>query len=171
LTVKLDNQAPSTGHSNYALGPYTVGYASGENLSFVSVYSPLAVAIGRVDGQPVPLQSGTERGLGVYSTYVALAAASSQTLAFSLDGTVPLQPGGWYVLDLPHQPVINQDSVSVVVAVPSGWQLEALGSGKWTHEARFNLRADGPARLRVQVRRTPWSSWLAPLPDAFPAPA
>jgi hypothetical protein len=78
---------------------------------------------------PAPLSSGTELGRNVYSTFVDIVSGQSTTLTLSLTGKIPLLSGGWYELDLPHQPGTNPDQVTVSVSVAGGWRVTGVRGG------------------------------------------
>jgi len=84
-------------------------------------------------------------------------AQTTRTLELELDGRERIRPGGWYQLDLGHQPTLAPDRVQVSVDVPSGWQvLDSPGLVK-----PFDQRASGVVilgrdhRLRVRIARQP----------------
>jgi hypothetical protein len=122
LQFRFENAAPGGGSSN-ALGPFDARFAPGEDVSFVSVYSPLEFTQSTIDGQPGGLESGRELGRNVYSTYLRVPAGGSRALALTLEGTVALEAGGWYRLNLPRQPAVAPDDVSVTVTSPAGWRI------------------------------------------------
>ena len=58
LSLKLNNAAPSSGASDYALGPFDPRFAPGEGRAFTSIYSPLGFTAATLDGQPTQLETG-----------------------------------------------------------------------------------------------------------------
>jgi UDP-N-acetylmuramyl pentapeptide phosphotransferase/UDP-N-acetylglucosamine-1-phosphate transferase len=129
LTLGLDNTAPASGLPPSLIGPYDSQFRAGEEASFVSIYSPLAFQSATLDGTPELLESGTELGRNVYSCYIDIPALHSATLAVTLTGTTRLLPGGWYELDLPHQPGVNPYQVAVTVTVADGWRVIGVRGG------------------------------------------
>jgi UDP-N-acetylmuramyl pentapeptide phosphotransferase/UDP-N-acetylglucosamine-1-phosphate transferase len=157
LTITLNNTAPANGLPQIVIGPYAPGYIAGDNKTWVSVDSPLGVNRLTLDGQPITFTADPEAGRGAYSQFIDVPALTTRTLQFQLAGRERLEPGGWYALDLTHQPTINPDRVQVSVDVPSGWQVgTAPGLTK-----PFNQRAAGVVildrnrQLRVQVIKQP----------------
>jgi hypothetical protein len=154
LTFGLDNGAPA-GISSAALGPFYPNLRPGEDQSFVSVYTPLTFRDPTIEGLPTVFESGTELGRNVFSSSTTVPAGTSRTLAMQLDGTLPLAPGGWYTLDLPRQPTLRPDDVSVRVQVPRGWRIAgAQGleiTGPRQAEARIGL--DDTRQVRVKLAR------------------
>jgi hypothetical protein len=129
LAVGLRNEAPASGLPPSIIGPYSSQFQAGEEATFLSVYSELAFRSATLGSAPASLSSGTELGRNVYSTFVDIPSGQTATLAVSLGGQISLLPGGWYKLDLPHQPVVNPDAVDVDVTVTPGWRVTGVRGG------------------------------------------
>jgi UDP-N-acetylmuramyl pentapeptide phosphotransferase/UDP-N-acetylglucosamine-1-phosphate transferase len=168
LTVDLVNTAPDHGHSAEALGPYNPSLQPGENRTFLSLYTPLAVSRGWLDGRPLALEAATELGQHVYSSFVDIPPGATRAVSVALDGTIHLNAGAWYALELPRQPALGTDRVTVALDVPSGWQVQTntAGSG-WGRHADITLEAKGPERLRLRIRRTGAVALLDPVSSAL----
>ncbi len=153
LTITLDNTAPASGLPSSLIGPYSPQFQAGEEASYLSLYSPLDVRSATLDGAPATLSSGVESNRHVYSAFLDLGAGRTDTLKVELTGQVRLLPGGWYELDLPHQPVLNPDRVTVTIELPSGWRvMRAPGGtvqGPGEVSASFVQATD--RTLRVQI--------------------
>lgn len=162
LQLRLDNGAPATG-PRYALGPYDARFAPGENRSFVSVYTPLAFTSARFDGQPTELEVDRELGRNVYSLFTSVYAGTRGTLDVNLAGAVKLERGGWYRLQLPHQPSLAPDEVTVSLKLPSGWKIvDAVGlkrSGPRAAQGQFRLSESRSVAIRVQPARSELDIW------------
>ena len=155
LAVALTNGAAASGHSSDALGPYGPGLQAGENLTFLSVYSALDATAATLDGQPLPTRTGSELGLHVSSAFVNLPAGATRTVGVTLAGLVHLDRGGGYTLDIPRQPALGADPVTIGVTVPSGWEVQSAPAGAgWGHQAQVTVDAHGPLRVRLLVRPT-----------------
>jgi hypothetical protein len=154
LALGLDNHAPA-GISSVAFGPYYPNFQPGEDNSFVSVYSPLTSRDAMLDGQPTALEAATELHRNVFSNFTSIPASTSRTLTMGLDGTVALTNGGWYTLDLPRQPTIRPDDVSVHVEVPPGWRIAAVRGLEITSPRRADakIKLDGARQLQVKLER------------------
>jgi hypothetical protein len=126
LRVTLQNTAPATGLPNYVAGN-SVDLPTGTNRSFVSLYSPFDLDAARVDGKPAALQSETELGRHVYSTFVDIPPGATSTIELDLSGT---RTGTRYHLDLPVQPFATPDSAAVRVTVAGGGHPAASGGAK-----------------------------------------
>jgi UDP-N-acetylmuramyl pentapeptide phosphotransferase/UDP-N-acetylglucosamine-1-phosphate transferase len=123
LEVTLDNNAPNAGLPTEVIGPHDDRFTPGENRSFVSIYTPLGFTAATIDGQPASLDTTTELQRNVFSTFVSVPAQSSGTLALDVTGTLRLERGGWYRLDLVRQPGLTPDDVTVNISVPPGWRI------------------------------------------------
>jgi hypothetical protein len=153
LQFQVDNGAPA-GVSSVALGPFDRRFQPGEDRSFVSVYTPLTFSNASRDGTSAQLESSTELGRNVFSEFASVQAGTSGTLSMQLDGTVPLEPGGWYALDLVRQPTIRPDDVSVHIDVPPGWRIEAVVGLELMSPRRAEGRISLNQTSQVRVKLT-----------------
>jgi len=90
-----------------------IGLPPGTNRSFVSIYSPLALAGARLDGQPAALQSELEMQRNVYSTFVSIPPGGAARLELNLAGTV--KEGRRYRLMLAPAGTAQADQAQVSV--------------------------------------------------------
>jgi UDP-N-acetylmuramyl pentapeptide phosphotransferase/UDP-N-acetylglucosamine-1-phosphate transferase len=164
LTVELDNQAPDQGLPTIVIGPYLPErFQAGENRAYVSLYSPLALKSAALDDGPVDVSSGIERSRNVYSFVASIPARTRQMLTADFGGVVQLRPGGWYELDLGHQPTVRADRLRVSIEVPEGWRI-AEAPGLKQESARRVTRTitqEEPQRVRVRIvpDSSPWDLW------------
>jgi UDP-N-acetylmuramyl pentapeptide phosphotransferase/UDP-N-acetylglucosamine-1-phosphate transferase len=164
LTVELDNRAPDQGLPQIVIGPYLPGrFQAGENRAYVSLYSALALKAAALDGEPVDLTPGAERGRNVYSMVASIPARTAQVLTADLGGAVRLRPGGWYELDVGHQPTVQPDRLRVSIEVPEGWRI-AEAPGLERESARrvsLTLIQQEPERPRVRIvpDSSSWDLW------------
>jgi hypothetical protein len=164
VTVELDNSAPGEGLPRIVIGPYLPErFEAGENRAYVSLYSPLALTGATLDGQPVDISSGVERGRNVYSLPVSTPSRTTKILTADLQGITRLRPGGWYEVDVGHQPTVNPDRLRVSVSVPDGWRIaEAPGFDQVSPRLATRTMAQRePQRLRVRVEpgAASWDLW------------
>jgi hypothetical protein len=155
LNVYLDNAAPATGLPESVIGPFLPErFVAGENRAFVSLYSPLRIKDASIDGQPVNVGKGVERGRNVYSLFASVFAKSSKTITARLDGKVRLHDG-WYEVTIDHQPMLQPDRVRVSIEVPEGWRIADArrmeSSSPQRAEASFLLKK--PTTIRIRVAR------------------
>jgi UDP-GlcNAc:undecaprenyl-phosphate GlcNAc-1-phosphate transferase len=175
IEVVLRNVAPvggsganSVGGGGASAAGLGSGMAPGEDRTFLSLYTPLTVVSASIAGEAVPLESGEELGQNVVSSYVDLPPGGSRTITFSVEGSVRLGRGGWYSLDLPHQPVANTDEVSVRLSVIGPWGLRPSPGGGVGRSAVEVLSTDRSRSWAVQMLRQGPARWLAPVPSALP---
>jgi len=164
IRVTLENQAPSTGPDG-VIGPYLPQFAPGENLTYLSLYSPFAVRASTLDGQALALDTQPELGRLAHSATVSIPSGQARTVDLEVSGRLELEGSGWYRLDLGHQPVIVPDDVEVSLAVPPGWRIAetrgAESDGGRRADAHFQL-SQGRS-LFVRVERTGWSAFWSRL--------
>ena len=122
LRIEMENQAPDD-LPRYVIGPFDKRFQAGENRTFVSVYTPLALAGATWGGAPVDLAAADELGRRVYSSFLSIPARATRSLEVQLEGTVVALPGGWYELDLLHQPLITAQATTASFEVPEGWRI------------------------------------------------
>jgi hypothetical protein len=157
LDLHLGNAAPPGGLPPSIIGPYAAGFQAGENASYLSIYSPLDFASATLGGVPTTLSSASDgQHDNVYSAFIDLASQQTATLDVNLTGRVALQPGGWYELDLPHQPVVNPDQVNVTVDVAPGWRVTSARGAA----------VGGPQRVSAHLTQaTDQTVWVQVAPD------
>ena len=163
LTVRFANTAPTSGLPRIVAGPFEGAkpgqFVEGENVSYVSVYSPLGLKGAKLDGADVPVISGEELGLNVYSTVVRLLAQQDRTLALDLGGRVRMGRDGWYVLRLGSQPMVRPGNARVSISVPAGYRITAATRLQKAYGQRATgiLPLDRPTTIRVRIERDPGS--------------
>jgi UDP-N-acetylmuramyl pentapeptide phosphotransferase/UDP-N-acetylglucosamine-1-phosphate transferase len=164
LTVELDNSAPAQGLPRIVIGPYLPDrFQAGENRAYLSFYSPLALTAATLDGRPVEPMGGVERGRNVYSLVASIPARARQIVTADLRGVVRLESGGWYELDVGHQPTVQPDRLRVSIGVPDGWRIaEAPGFERVSaRQATRTISQEERERLRVRLvpDSSSWDLW------------
>lgn len=94
------------------------GLPPGTNRMYLSVYTPLTVVSGDVDGSPRALAQATELGWNVFSTYLNIAPGDEVVLTIRLGGTVDTSAG--YSLQLHPQPLSSGNLTQVSVKISHG---------------------------------------------------
>lgn len=165
LAVRLENTAPKTGLPRIVAGPYEGAppgrFREGENVSYVTVYSPLAVTGAALDDEAVSMPPVEELGVQAYSTVVSIDAQEDRTLELDLAGRVRMARDGWYLLELGRQPMVNEDRARVSISVPEGYRI----TGTRRLQKVFGRRATGiialdrPTTVGVKIERAPGSIW------------
>jgi hypothetical protein len=157
LTVGLDNNAPPGGLPPSLIGPYSSQFKPGEEATYLNIYTPLDFESARLNGSAAAMSSARELGRNVYSDFIDISSGQRSTLEMSLTGPVSLLPGGWLVLDIPHQPVVNPDRVAVEIDVPNRWQITGVRGASRTGPqqvvAHFVQTADDSVWVRVAPAR------------------
>lgn len=116
LTIRLENTAPRGDRESVLLGPVKPDRPPpGDNRLGVWVYSALGYDGGTVDGQPLMLAAGTERGLNAYVNVLTVPAGATVTVVVRLRGMLDLTNG--YRLRLGVQPTATPDRAEVRVRV------------------------------------------------------
>jgi len=165
LDVHFENTAPDDGLPRIVAGPYEGApagrFQEGENVSYVSVYTPLGLEGSTLDGQAVPMSAGEELGVQVYSTIVRLLAGQARTLQMDLAGRIEMDRGGWYELALGSQPMVNDGRARISISVPDGWRItdaRGLQSVQSSRASGFVV-LDHPTTIRVRIERATDSFW------------
>jgi len=113
LTVTLHNAAPSSGLPPTIIGRLPgIDAKPGEDLLWVSIYSPWLLESATLNGTPVTMTSQYELGRPVYGTIVPVRSDSTAVLQLHLSGTWPSSLSR-YVLSWYRQPVLFPDQVSM----------------------------------------------------------
>jgi Protein of unknown function (DUF4012) len=148
LGVTLANTAPDSGLPASIIGPFRTGFVAGQNRSWVSLYSPLEFVGNTLDGVKVATSTLVEDGRNVTARFVDIPAKSSKQFNADLVGTVALH-GGWYSVDVRHQPTLNSDRVTLAVTVPQGWKIDK------TSQMKLVSPQKAEAQLTLQKSITP----------------
>ena len=136
-------------------------FVEGENVGWVSVYTPLQAEGMTVDGEAWPFSAGRELGLDVYSTIVRVPAEEERTLALELAGRVTMARDGWYVLRLGSQPMVRAGRARISVSVPPGYEITEVTRLQRVFGRRATgiLPLDAPATVRVRVAPAGTDLW------------
>ncbi|CAN5662189.1 hypothetical protein BH24ACT4_BH24ACT4_04550 [soil metagenome] len=119
VRVTLRNDAPVDGLPRYVIGNNR-GDPPGTNRHLLSVFTPLMLAAANVDGVPVGVDAGRERGYQVYRRYLVVPPGAMMTFELQLRGDIPGMDE--YRLLLPAQPMVNPDQVEVTGPLVAGEQ-------------------------------------------------
>lgn len=114
--ITLTNAAPTTGLPEYVVNgdnarPGT--FLPGRNRLWVSYYATAGAGLigAKIDGSPLRVSAGTERGHPVFSAYVTIDPGASKTITLSLD-----EPGTVGPLLTPVQPLVVDQVTSAQLA-------------------------------------------------------
>lgn len=120
-TVKLRNDAPSSGLPESVIGSNDQGLPLGTNELYLSFYSPYHLKRATIDGEPQGMEYQREFGYAVYSRFVTIPSGATVTVVLELDGRLGVGPG--YQLRVGAQPVPNPDTITVAVDAAPGSQV------------------------------------------------
>ncbi|HUR50077.1 MAG TPA: DUF4012 domain-containing protein, partial [Acidimicrobiales bacterium] len=138
VRIELRNDAPTRGLPEYVIGsagPRESRTAPGENRTWVSVYTPLALEAASLDGQPLQMEQADELGRRVYSAFVTIPPGGKISLELNLGG--PVDPdNSTYRLQLRSQVLPNPEQVTVTARFSEGWK--ATGKTRREFELKGN---------------------------------
>lgn len=125
-TVTLTNRAPSEGLPDVVLSSGQrqldgTGPPLGTNRMYLSVYTPHLLRQATLDGQPLAMGSGEERGLRAYSQFLSVPPGGTITVVLELAGSI--DPSRSYRLGVGMQPLVNPDVVDATVRLAGGWRV------------------------------------------------
>ncbi|MEI7591674.1 MAG: DUF4012 domain-containing protein [Actinomycetes bacterium] len=118
-TVKLTNDAPSSGLPDYVIGNRDQMLPTGTNRMYLSFYSPFALSTSRIDGVDVPFESQRELGFRVYSHYLSVPPGGTVTVELDLAGS--LDSNRDYRLAVGMQPTVTPDAVRLTIVPEQGF--------------------------------------------------
>lgn len=114
ITVTLHNDLEDLTLPDAIIADNDQGNPLGTNVARVSVHSALDFRAARLDGEHLPVERSLAFGHEAITAVVAVPAGGSRTLEIDVAGTVD---DDRYSLVLPHQPLVNDDRVTLSVVV------------------------------------------------------
>jgi hypothetical protein len=118
LRIELRNEVPFAELPASVAGN-TRGLPRGTNLAALSIFTPSAVTDATIDGEPVTLGPGTERGLNAWDTpLLQIPPGGKVVVVVELEGAVDLERG--YRLTILPQPVANPDHFTTTLTIAGG---------------------------------------------------
>ncbi|MDP9441718.1 MAG: DUF4012 domain-containing protein, partial [Actinomycetota bacterium] len=115
LRVSLRNQAPPAGLPGYLIGnALRPPLPAGTNRLYLSIYTPWNLTGASIGGAAAAMESESEAGRRVYSTFVDIPPLANVDVEVDLAGRMPNTRR--YSLDLFAQPVVKPDVLRVSVA-------------------------------------------------------
>lgn len=106
VEVTLRNRAPASGLPSYVIDNRQ-DLPQGTNRMLLSVFTPLGLEDAFLDGEPIGVEVGRERGYRVYGRYIEVPPGASVTFTLALRGRIPGMDR--YRLVVPAQPMVNPD--------------------------------------------------------------
>ena len=126
VDVTAENTAPTHPPHNYVFGPYPgTGLEAGASNAFVTAYCApnCTMEEATLDGRPQGLESHTERGLPVFSTFVETHPGSTSELGIALrrpEAWTGDELGGTYRLRIRGQPAVRPTRGTISIQAPPG---------------------------------------------------
>lgn len=159
LVANLRNEAPE-GLPDYVVGAFRQrdGAKRGDDLLYVSLYSPAQLLAAYLDGEPVGIETQVEGELTTYSRLVDVPRGGASRLRYDLES--PLGPDGTYDLTWVPQALAQEDRVSVTIAASDDdHAVELVEPVPGAEEVRGTVVLDGRVAetARVAVRVVPSS--------------
>jgi hypothetical protein len=149
-TITLTNRAPAVGLPDVVLSSGDrqldgTGPPLGTNRMYFSAYSPHLLDRATIDGMPLPMGTGEELGLSVYSAFLSVPPGATATIVLELDGEI--EPSEHYQLGVGMQPLVNPDVVGATVQLADGWTFDPDG-------AASGFTADGSSGATAELVTT-----------------
>ena len=151
-TIKLHNDAPSSGLPKYVIGNRPDSrQPDGVNWMWFNFYTPHLLSEATLNGQPLAVGEQSEFGRRVYQTYLPVPSGGDAVIVLKLSGAIA--PGAVYDLNWYQQPTVNTDDVSVTVR---STDRSAVGDGgEALISEPFTLTRDERTDQRVSVTLSP----------------
>ncbi len=166
-TTTFTNEAPVDADPSYVFGPYPgIGLGAGDSRAFVAAYCAPACALegARRDGEPVGVESHSDRGLPVFTTFVRTDAGGTSSLELETtqpDAWVGDEFGGTYELTVRGQPTIKPTTGTVVIDVPPGMRVVDTSVPMEVVDGRATWHGTLGREQRIAIR------FEVPFPDRF----
>ena len=146
MTVKLKNAVPFASLPE-AVGGNTRGAPDGTNLTTLTLFTRNVVTAATLDGEPLTMGPGTERGLNAWDTpQFAIPPGATVTITIELEGGLDLTHG--YRLKILPQPVANPDRFTSTLTTVNG---TVAGSGDHDEVLFEDDPLEAPTSVRVRL--------------------
>jgi hypothetical protein len=146
LTIEMTNGVPFAVLPP-AVGGNTRGAPDGTNLTTLTVFTRNVVTKATLDGKPLTMGPGSERGLNAWDTpQFSIPPGATVTLEIELEGGLDLSRG--YRLRVLPQPVANPDVFAGTLRVRNG---TVAGTGERSEELFDGEPLEAPTAVRVRL--------------------
>ncbi|MEZ5138133.1 MAG: DUF4012 domain-containing protein [Acidimicrobiales bacterium] len=136
LRVAMTNAVPQDVELPGAVADNTRAAPPGSNVTILTIHTPNVVREATLDGAPISLGPGSERGMFAWDTpQFTIAPGQTVVLEVQLTGTLDLRDG--YDLRILPQPVANPDQLQAELHVRNGLEVT-------TEQAEVTTVAAGP---------------------------
>lgn len=126
ITVTLYNTSPSTGLPDAVIGSNDQGLPPGTNRANLAVHTALDLVGARLDGEPIDVARHAVYEAEAVSTTIDVPAGARRVFEVDVRGEIDSGP---YRLWIPHQPLTDDDTVTVRIVDAEGSVVEALLDG------------------------------------------
>ncbi|MGN6693637.1 MAG: DUF4012 domain-containing protein [Aquihabitans sp.] len=148
LTIEMTNGVPFAVLPP-AVGANTRGAPEGTNVTTLSLFTRNIVTKATIDGEPLTMGPGTEKGLNAWDTpQFDIPAGATVTIKIELAGGLDLRNG--YRLTILPQPVAQADRFTSTLTVEDG---EVRTTGQRTDDLLTDEPLEAPTRIRVPLER------------------
>lgn len=159
-TLRLRNDAPTTGQPTYTIGPNSPRVTAGTSELYVAAHlagtGRLAAVTG--DGQPVNGRLGSELGHPVVETFETIPSGATRTLSYRVVTDAAWetsQEGGTYRLTLQQQPLIRPLRLDLVIEAPEGMVVRSAEAPLQVDGRRVRYTGKPAGDLVLEVRFAP----------------
>ena len=161
-TVRLTNEAPTSGVPTHVIGPNRGDLKAGENSTLLSTYCATDCLLrdARRDGEEALVTPEYELEHPVFSSLVHLPSGESTQLAYdwTLDrGWSGGDTGGSYTLIFHNQPTIRPTALDLTVTIPDGMEIVRTSHPMTRADERLSWSGTPAAVERFEIvwRRPP----------------
>ena len=126
VTVTLRNTAPSSGLPDAVIGSNDQGLPPGTNLANLAVHTALDLVEARLDGEVIDVTRHAVYGAEAISAVIDVPAGEARVFEVDVRGDIDAGP---YRLWIPHQPLADDDTLSVRYFDSDGDLVEELLDG------------------------------------------
>lgn len=148
LTIEMKNDVPFAVLPP-AVGANNRGAPDGTNLTTLSLFTRNVVTKATIDGEPLTMGPGTEKGLNAWDTpQFNIPAGATVTIKIELAGGLDLRNG--YNLTILPQPVAEPDRFTATLQVENG---TVAATGESADELLSDEPLEAPTAIRVKLDR------------------
>ena len=148
LTIEMTNGVPFA-VLPAVIGGNTRGAPDGTNVTTLSLFTRNVVTKATIDGEPLTMGPGTEKGLNAWDTpQFNIPAGATVTIKIELAGGLDLRNG--YRLTILPQPVAEADRFTSTLTVENG---KVAGTGTADDDLLTDEPLEAPTRIRVKLER------------------
>lgn len=149
ITVQLHNSAaPESDLPDYVVGNL-VDLPEGTNRTYLSVYTGHLLDAARINGQPINLQSQSELGANVYSSFVDVPPQGTVTLELDVHGTLAYP--GLFSFNLLPQPLVETEQVDLTLSVAGTLPLTIGGDTEGATIEGRTFHWNGPLEQATEI--------------------